>query len=112
MRRGVALCAAMAMAMIACPVVSMAGEPSDEPVAVRVSFKDLDLARPADAAVFLSRVHDAALEACGGSVFSARGYISAIERSECFKVGMARAIEAANAPKVARLYLDTSRRGR
>ncbi len=110
MRRGVALCAAVAM--IAFPVVSMAGEPSDEPVAVRVSFKDLDLARPSDAAAFLSRLHDAALEACGGSVFSALGYIAAIEQSECFKGAMARAVEATNAPKVARLYLHASRRGR
>jgi UrcA family protein len=110
LKRGAALCAALAI--IVFPALSTAGEPSEEPVAVRVSFKDLDLARPSDAAAFLSRLHDAALEACGGSVFSALGYISAIERSECFKVGLARAVEATNAPKVARLYLDASRRGR
>jgi len=109
-RRGATLFAALAM--IAFPALSMAGEPSETPVAVRVSFKDLDLSRPSDAAVFLSRLHDAALEACGGSVFSARGYISAIETSECFKGGMARAVEAIDAPKVAQLYLNASQSGR
>lgn len=109
MRRGATAC--VALAMIAFPALCMAGEPSEAPFAVRVSFKDLDLSRPSDAAAFLSRLHDAALEACGGSDFSARGYISAIEKSECFKGAMARAVEAIDAPKVARLYRDARRSG-
>jgi UrcA family protein len=104
-----AVCAALAVATF--PTGSTALEPSEEPTAVRVPFKGLDLRRPADAVVFLSRLHDAAIEACGGSSFSASEYIRAIEKSECFKTSVAHAIDAVHAPEVSRLFRATAPSG-
>jgi UrcA family protein len=107
------LCGALGgtLAVLTFPTGSAAREPSEEPTAVRVSFKGLDLSRPADAAVFLARLHDAALEACGGSSFSAPGYIAAIERSACFKTGVSSALDAVHAPQVSRVFRATLRPG-
>ncbi len=100
-----------ALALMTFPTGSTAHDPSEEPTVVRVSFKDLNLARPADAAVFLSRLHDAAIEACGGSVFSVPEYRRAIEKSACFKTGMASAIDSVHAPEVSRLFRATTPTG-
>jgi UrcA family protein len=100
-----------ALAVVTFPTGSTAQEPSEDVRAVRVSFKDLHLGRPADAAIFLLRLHDAAIEACGGSSFSVPEYIRAIEKSACFKTGVASAIDAVHAPEVSRLFRATAPNG-
>ncbi len=73
------------------------------PTAVSVSSAGLHLNSPRDSEIMLQRLHDAALEACGASVFSVPDYKWAVERSRCFKSSLDRAVAELDAPPVTRL---------
>ena len=83
--------------------------PSDDTTSIRVSYSDLDLNRPKDAAVLLGRIQDAALESCGASAFSFRDYREAVRRSACYQSSTARAVAALDTPMVTSLYEQGAR---
>lgn len=78
---------------------------ADRPTAVEVRFNDLDLNNPADAAVMLGRLNNAAMQACGAAPFaSLHEYRLAIRRSSCYASSLSRAVSELNAPALNALY--------
>jgi len=81
-----------ALAAASSAALAQGGEGASALEAVRVSYADLNLHRTHDSAVMLQRLHNAALEVCGASSFSLKDYRWAVERSNCFKTSLARAV--------------------
>ena len=78
---------------------------ADGPTTVGVRFGDLNLNQPADAAIMLDRLDQAAMEACGASpVSSLREYRLAIRGSRCYARSLSRAVADVNAPEVTAMY--------
>jgi UrcA family protein len=71
---------------------------------VKVSFADLNLDRAHDASILLDRVQTAALESCGASTFSLPDYRAAVQRSACYRAGVAQAVNRIDAPRLTALY--------
>ncbi len=100
--RTIALCAtAFALSVSA---VGNAATPDDAQNSVRVSYNDLNLSQPQDAAVLLERVQGAALQACGASPFSLPDYQDAVRRSSCYQTSVSRAINVIDAPLLTALH--------
>ena len=74
------------------------------PTAVAVKYSDLDLGSRQGSVVMLGRLHEAALNACGSSEFSVPDYRRAVERSDCYRESMDRAVADVGAPTVTHLY--------
>jgi len=92
---------------VTAPALSAALEAGEtEAMAIKVAYGDLHLSRRIDARRLLRRIRAAALEACGGSSFSAHGYKDAVVHSDCYTASVARAVEAVHAPAVSQLYRD------
>jgi UrcA family protein len=68
--------------------------------AIAVRYGDLDLSRSGDVHTLYHRLQTAALEACGASTFSVAPYRDAVERSACYRQGLAQAVQAVNLPAV------------
>jgi UrcA family protein len=77
-------------------------------VSQRVSYRDLNLSDPGDAAVMLQRLRDAALETCGASPFSVPDYRRAVEASACYRDSLDRAVDQLGVPAVSRLHQSAS----
>lgn len=93
-----------AMALAATAPVALPAH-ADRPTAIGVRFNDLDLNRPADAAIMLGRLDEAALQACGASPFSLREYQLAIRHwSRCYADSLGRAVSELNAPALTAVY--------
>lgn len=75
-----------------------------EQASVPVTYRDLDLASNDGASTMLSRLHRAAMEACGASDFSVKDYRWAVAHSSCVRRGVAEAVAALDAPRVTDLY--------
>jgi UrcA family protein len=78
---------------------------------VRVIYADLDVSTPEGASALVGRLHNAALVACGASEFSIPEYRRSVERSDCFRDSMGRAVAEVGAPAVTRLYHRTLGQG-
>ncbi len=65
-----------------------------------VRLGDLDLGKPADAAIVAQRIDRAAADVCGASRFSAREVQTAVRRSACYRETLERALSSLNAPAV------------
>jgi UrcA family protein len=77
--------------------------------AVHVRYGDLDLSQPSGARILYHRLQNAALEACGASDFSVAPYRDAVQRSACYRQGLAQAVEAVNLPAVEALAAAPAR---
>ena len=83
---------------------------ADEFMAVRVSHADLDLNQPRDAAIMLGRLQNAALDACGASIFSARGVQDEVRASSCYRQSLDRAVADLGAAGVSALHQAKTQR--
>jgi UrcA family protein len=93
-----------AMALAAAAPVAMPAH-ADGPTAVAVRFNDLDLNQPTDAAIMLSRLDQAAMQACGASPFgSLREYRLSIRRSRCYANSLNHAISLLNVPELTAMF--------
>ncbi len=77
---------------------------NDVPSAISVHFADLDLNQRSDARVMLTRISDAALNACGADRASLPEYRDAVRNSACYSDGVRHAVVDLAAPSVTRLY--------
>ena len=84
--------------------VAQAQPASDTTPQVAVRYGDLDLSRAGDAKVLLHRLQSAALQACGASDFSLAPYRDAVQRSACYRQGLARAVDTVGLPALSSLY--------
>ena len=75
-----------------------------QPVQVAVKTHDLDLNSLTGSAAVLQRISHAALEACGAGSFSLPEYRWSVQRSDCYRESMGRAVADLRAPVVKRLY--------
>ena|SRR5579875_2096896 len=97
--------ALLAAALLATPFAAQAQAlASDQPTAVAVTARDLDLNNPSDANRMLGRLGDAALEACGASPFSLPQYRDAVRRSDCYRNGVDQAVASLDAPALSDAY--------
>ncbi|MHB8283380.1 MAG: UrcA family protein [Caulobacteraceae bacterium] len=97
----------LTLAALALPALAHATPSADltsDTAHVKVSFSDLNLDRTRDASVLLERVQTAALESCGASTFSLPDYRDAVQRSACYRAGVAQAVGQIDAPKLTALY--------
>ena len=90
------------------PAAAMAATPSTSVL----RYGDLDLNRPADAALMMRRIDRAALEACGASVNSVRDMRRAVRESACFRETLDRTVSALNAPALTALHQHARSAGR
>jgi UrcA family protein len=91
------------------PAIAQAGTPADSvQTSQRVSYRDLDLRDPSDAAVMLQRLREAALQTCGASPFSVPDYRRSVEGSACYRESLDRAVNQLGVPAVVRLYQNES----
>lgn len=98
----IAICV-MAITMAA-PAASYAKAFNENVDKVKVSYHDLDLTQPKDAAVMLQRLDRAGLEACGASSFSFRDYREAVRRSDCYKHAVNQAVTDLRSATVSEMY--------
>ena len=91
--------------LVSAPTAGFAANGSDEAKAeVKVSFHDLNLHDAGDAKRLLDRIHSAALDACGASPESVPEYRALTIKSQCYVVGVERAVRQINAPLLSALY--------
>lgn len=90
---------------LASPAIVQAATPADgATVSIRVSYRDLDLSNPNDAAVLMQRLRDAALRSCGGSQFSVSDYRRSVEASACYRESLRRAVAEIGSATVSQVY--------
>lgn len=99
----VAICALTCA--LAGPFAVQAAPLADDVAIARAPYSDLDLSRSDDAKIMARRLDRAALEACGASRSSFRDYRAAVQRSDCYKDGVRRALGDLNAPAVTQASL-------
>ena len=90
------------------PAFVQAAPADSVPTSERVSYRDLDLNNPRDAAVMLERLRQAALQACGASPFSIPEYRRSVEASACYRQSLERAVGELGSPSVGQLYQNAS----
>ena len=101
-------------ARLACTTAAYAQSPEADAAAeaaaagaqttIAVRYGDLDLNRPSDARILYHRLQTAALQACGASDFSVAPYRDAVQRSACYRDGLAQAVTTVDLPAVSSLY--------
>lgn len=99
---------ALALSLFAPAAVQAAT--AEEAVAVRVGHADLDLARPQDASLMLTRLERASLSACGASTFSFRQVQDEVRGSSCYRQSLGRAVASLAAPGVTAAYRAQAQR--
>ena len=92
--------AGVAMAALALSAFSGPASAEDQTTRVRVSHVDYAVSSTAQARQLLTRLGDAALEACGASSFSLVEHKAAVRRSACWQAGMRDAVRRIDNPLV------------
>ncbi len=91
------------------------GRPAMDPPKMSVSYKDLDLSRPADARVLYARLRHAASSVCASNPAAAGNLLHHAAYDRCYSAAMADAMKQISAPQVIALYhsdaANDSRRG-
>jgi len=74
--------------------------------AIKVPVAKLNLQDRRDAKILLQRIDAAAMQVCGGSIWSSPDEWAAVRESGCHTRAVARAVAAVNAPTLSSLYAD------
>jgi UrcA family protein len=89
--------------LVAHPQPAAASVGFDEPLSKKVSFRDLDLTREADAKILISRINRAARYVCTGGDGVRNYYMRSSVRS-CMQVASSHAIATVDSPLVTALF--------